>query len=156
MAGLKEWVLQVSWFINAIILNVIAFSVVVFFLQYDFNGPQTAVLLNVPATIVWACIILYCIANIAFCFLFTSIFHNCKQTCKSVGITFSGSTFSVYDVKNDFHFSDDCLFSLHPVFLYFGLFFLESLFDEFVVTDQAELFTSYRSVVSRISKNSIF
>lgn len=76
LAGASEWLIQFSWFFNALMFSLFSFTIVSYLLQYDFEGPGTAVLLTVPVSVIWTCIILYCVANIAFCFTVSAIFHS--------------------------------------------------------------------------------
>lgn len=86
LVGVSEWLIQFSWFLNGIMFSLFSFTIVTYLLQYKFenhyapdpSAAGVALLTTVPVSLVWICIMLYCVSNIAFCFTFSALFHSSK------------------------------------------------------------------------------
>lgn len=78
IVGVQEWLLWTSWFLNALFFSLISFTIITYLLQHEFFGPHSAAIRHVYPSVLWSCIMLFCAANIAFCFMFTALFHKRK------------------------------------------------------------------------------
>ncbi|XP_065226082.1 phospholipid-transporting ATPase ABCA1-like isoform X2 [Planococcus citri] len=75
ISGLDEWMIWCGWFVHAIIISIISFPIVTWILTHPFNEPGSEAMHFVQYSVLLTLIILYCIANIFFCFTFSSVFH---------------------------------------------------------------------------------
>lgn len=75
IAGIPERLLWFSWFLSSIIICVIVSAGVTYFLRKDVVATDVAIFSHVRASVLWLCISLFYIAQIAFCFMFAAIFH---------------------------------------------------------------------------------
>ena len=75
IVGIEEWLIWVNWFLYGITFSVISYTVVTIMLQYEFSGPNSAAIRTVDPMLLWLFIMMYCVANIIFTFMFTAIFH---------------------------------------------------------------------------------
>ena len=78
LAGLEEKYIWIGWYIHTLIHGVIIYTFISFLVGYDFRGPDYAVLRYIQPSLLWAIIMLYFTAQLAFCFVFCTIFHSSK------------------------------------------------------------------------------
>lgn len=150
LSDVEEWLLQLSWFMNAIIFSFISFTIVSIFLPREFQGPGSAVLLSVPAYLVWLCIILYCISSIAFCFTFAAIFYSCKLF-KSFNLKVNRLLVSLI-----FDYSHCRFLRIHVGFYFINSCCHQSQHIAFGILIKVDVSLSNGSFLSRIPKNCIF
>lgn len=76
IAGVHEKLMWISWFLNSMIIGIFVYTIITALLQTDFHGMESAVIRQVQTSVLWACIILFFMAQIAFCFTFCAIFNS--------------------------------------------------------------------------------
>ena len=78
MMGLKEWMLSLGWFINAILVNIVSITIIVIILKIDIG--EHAILAYSDWFLIWIYLFLYCLAGISFCFFISSFFDRRKYS----------------------------------------------------------------------------
>ena len=76
IVGMEEWLIWVGWFLYGLAFSVISYTVVTLMLQYEFSGPNSAAIRNVNPLLLWLFIMVYCVANVVFAFVFAATFHH--------------------------------------------------------------------------------
>jgi hypothetical protein len=76
MMGLKTWMLWLSWMVNALLVNVVAVTIIVVLLKVPFG--DIAVLQYSDYFLVWVILLFYCVAGVTFCFAIGSFFSRRK------------------------------------------------------------------------------
>ena len=76
MMGLKDWMLWLGWYINALIVNIISISIITLILKIDVG--IHAIMPNSDWFLIWLFLFFYCLAGIAFCFAVSSFFERRK------------------------------------------------------------------------------
>ncbi|XP_065215397.1 phospholipid-transporting ATPase ABCA1-like isoform X2 [Planococcus citri] len=75
ITGLNEWLMWFSWFVHALIVSLVSLTIVTIILTYPFHGSGSEAIHFVQFSVLWLILILYCVANISFCFMFSAIFQ---------------------------------------------------------------------------------
>ncbi|XP_065208826.1 phospholipid-transporting ATPase ABCA1-like isoform X2 [Planococcus citri] len=90
IAGLDEWLMWLGWFVHALIVSLISLTILTFILTYPFEGSGSEALHFVQFTVLWSILILYCVANISFCFMFSAIFQKTSSASSIFTLCFLG------------------------------------------------------------------
>ncbi|XP_065218523.1 phospholipid-transporting ATPase ABCA3-like isoform X2 [Planococcus citri] len=101
ITGLGEWLMWFGWFFHGFIINLVSLTILTIISMYPFNGPGTGIIRFVHFSVLWSFIILYCVANISFCFMFSAIFQRTTIASSVFLICYAGLLIGTYWLMNN-------------------------------------------------------
>ncbi|XP_065208832.1 phospholipid-transporting ATPase ABCA3-like isoform X2 [Planococcus citri] len=88
--GLNEWLMWLGWVFHAFIICLVSLTIVAILLTCPFNGLGSQAIYFVQFSVFWMFLILYCLANISFCFVFSAVFQKTAVASSIFMICFVG------------------------------------------------------------------
>lgn len=86
MHGVNEVTIWLAWFLYALSGILISITICIVMLKmFPVNALGETIINYVPFLILWLFVMLYCVANISFCFALTSIFQSSKNNSSYSG-----------------------------------------------------------------------